>query len=189
MRKINGIYVPGIGDENPRGQDAALRLYRPFGIHVAYHPVGWREGDFRPKLGELLDHIDSLSGRVALLGSSAGLSAVLHAYDQRPDKICAVVGICGKVQNIDTSSDFRYKENPALKQAHDDLPSVIDRLPDDKDFILSWRPLQDSVVPPADTRIEGAHNWLFPSVHHALSIGAILTAAAPLTSAFIRKHS
>jgi len=103
MEKINGIYVPGLGDFQALGQDEAVAGWsKKYGIDFLYHPVNWASTEpFAKKLDKLTEIIDGLykdSGKVALMGSSAGASAVLNAYAQNPEKVRCVVSICGKIQ-------------------------------------------------------------------------------------------
>ena len=61
MKNMNGIYVPGLGDERAMGQDAAVRDFAKYSIDFAYHPVNWGDKEpWVPKLARLNDHVSEL---------------------------------------------------------------------------------------------------------------------------------
>src|SRR6266542_6900779 len=94
------IYVPGLGDHMPHGQQLVPGYWRLFGVQGHYEPMHWNDKmPFAPKLERLIARIDELApdGPVSLVGSSAGASAVLVAYGARLDKVAGVECICGKI--------------------------------------------------------------------------------------------
>lgn len=195
MKQLAGIYVPGLGDFQTRGEDRLGKLWKAwYGIDLQYHPVRWREGKhFQPKLTDLLKHIDRLykqHGPIALVGSSAGASAVLNAYAKDPTKIRAVVVICGKILHPETISTAFQTENPAFMESFGQLPDNLAKLtPKELDRVLSVQPLYDQTVPVADMVIKGAHHRRQHTVHHSISIGIGLTLASRPLARFIRNQS
>lgn len=172
-REIRAIYAPGLGDEHSRGQDGAVAGWLKYGIDVAYHPVGWGDGEaFAPKLERLVAHIDELyekSGKVALIGSSAGASGVLNAAGMRLEKVSSVTSICGKILNSDlTSPDF--VKNPAFAGSIRALPESLEKLRAAHIPILSVNALWDGRVPTLDTFIEQATRTTLPMAGHVPTI-------------------
>lgn len=192
---IYGIYVPGLGDSNRPGESKLSGLWRRLhGINLNYHPVGWSQGrHFQPKLEDLLAEIDSLHakhGKITLIGTSAGASAVLNAYARRPDKISSVVVICGKIQNPQGIGPAYRKSNPAFIESMDILAASLDSLtPKQLQNVLSRIPLLDEVVPLKDMRIPGANHKRQFTVLHSVSIVLGLTAFSYPAARFIKRLS
>lgn len=196
MRKrLHGIYVPGLGDDRLRGQDKLSRLWVPkHGIELECHAVGWAKGQhFAPKLNALLAAIDDTYehyGRVPLVASSAGASAVLNAFARRQDKVSSVSVLCAKIHNAQTISEEYQRANPAFMESLAMLPASLAALDTEAlDRVQSIRPWQDSTVPPEDMIIEGAHMQRQHSVHHAGSIAIGLSLASGRIARFIRSHA
>lgn len=169
------LYVPGLGDQRPHGQDMVPRLWQIFGVRGHFVQMHWGDkGSFAAKLERLLAKIDELAvdgNRVSLVGVSAGASMVLVAYAARPDKVAGVVCICGKINHPETVEPWRYTENPAFKASLAELQRVLPKLgPRERARIMSIRPLRDGVVPVADTLIPGTAGKVIPSVGHVFSI-------------------
>lgn len=87
MSALTIIYVPGLFDRTRfllSAQWAALRLWRPLGARVRMFTVGWAgEIAWEERLAALIAMIDARHERgetVALVGASAGASAVLGAF-------------------------------------------------------------------------------------------------------------
>ncbi len=192
LKKISLIYIPGLGDDKSRGQDKVIQLFRLWGMRVTYFPVNWGyPGDFESRFNELLVKIDQLSanGRtVALIGASAGASAVLNAFAARKEKVARVVLICGKVDHLDHINASYYSQNPRFKGSVDLLGKSLDNLDqDNRRKILSLRPYVDPVVPPADTIIGGATNKRVLSIGHSTTIAYCLTVGMFRIASWIRK--
>lgn len=195
MKTLYGIYVPGLGDSN-RPREARLSGFWRAVHHIdlQYHPVLWDKGnDFQSKLNKLVAHIDRLyeqHGKVALVGTSAGASAVLNAYAQRPDMVRAVVIICGKVQNPGGIGPSYRRNFPAFIQSMDMVQDSLQSLsPAHRQRILSRIPLIDELVPLKDMRISGAQHDRQYTVFHAPSIAIGMTTASRPAARFIRAQS
>lgn len=175
------IYIPGLGDHHSRGQSRIVGLWRLWGVgRSEVIPMLWNRSEtFELKLSRLLAQIDTLSAqgyRVSLVGVSAGASAVIHAYAERPNIVHRVVCVCGKLQHPETVSDSTYQANPAFKESMQLLPASLGRLDSPKRRqILSIRPLADESVPPADTIIPGAQAKTIPAISHTISIAVAIT--------------
>lgn len=193
MQRIAGIYVPGLGDQRAMGQDSAVKDWAKQGIDFEYQPLGWGDGEsFDPKLERLCTSIDRLyetSGKVALMASSAGASAVLNAYISRPDKVRCVVSICGKIQNPVTLRTIDFKQNPAFEESLKRLPRTLEQFsPSQLDTVLSVHSLYDRRVPVADTKIPGAHEMTIPMVGHVASIAFALAFSKRRIAEFIHSR-
>ncbi len=188
------IYVPGLGDAKAHGQESLTKLWRVFGVRGHYVPMRWAEGKaFGPKLQRLLDKIDELAkdgDEVSLIGTSAGVSAVLIAFAQRKSKISGVACICGKINNIDAVNPSYYRVNPAFKPALAELQEVLPTLsPLDRYRVMSIHPLFDDVVPVADTTIRGAREKAIWTRGHAFSIFVALTLFMPSIMRFLKHQT
>lgn len=187
------IYVPGLSDHRSFKQNRAIQFWRLWGATPHYSPVHWADKEaFTPKLARLVAQIDELAkeGTVTLVGSSAGASAVLHAYAERPNTVRGVVYICGKINNPQTVSPATNAENPAFQQSLASLAGTLQKLnAGQRAHILSVRPKADSVVPIADTKIDGVHEKILPTTGHAFSIFYAILFAGPAIVRFLKNQA
>jgi pimeloyl-ACP methyl ester carboxylesterase len=177
---IEGLYVPGLGDHNARGEDRAMAMWRRRGVNLHYAPIFWREGDsFMPKLQNLQDQIDEMfdsNGPLALVGSSAGASAILNAAANRPGKVSSIVTVCGKIYHPETLPPADFINNPAFQESLEMLPHSLDILEEThRDRTLCIAPMWDGRVPVQDALID----WAQP--HRILTIGHVVSIAAAVT--------
>lgn len=182
--------MPGLGDAKAFMQPNVLRAWRLYGLHVHYFPLGWADKEaFEPKLKRILSKIDELTAqdkKVALIGISAGASAVINAYVERKDKISSLVYICGKIQNPQTVHERTFQQNPAFKDSMKMLENSLGQLSEsDKQKMLSMRPISDSTVPVADTKLHGVREKVIFSFGHLLSIAVAITLVSWTISNFI----
>jgi len=192
MNKLHVIYVAGLGDNRSYGQAIAIKLWRVFGVHGHYHAIGWSEGDFTPKLEKLLVEIDDYVARghqVALLGFSAGASAVLNAFSARKDTIAAVVCISGFIQEnrMTDTSQWRHRtfaESVALLHANLKTFTI-----QDKRHILTVYPAQDKRVSHTDATVSGVNEIRTPAKGHVQSIAYALTIGAFSISKYMKKQA
>jgi len=186
----HAIYIPGLGDKRPYGQNIAIQLWRFFGITPHYFPLGWNKPEgYSTKQNRLIQKIETLSKNgdvVSLVGVSAGASAALNAYAQS-NKISKTILISGKINNADTISPKFFLENPDFKQSMQLVKVSLQKLPLNKvSNIMSTHPWRDQTVPILDTIVDGAKEKTLPGWSHATGIffGAIFGAAS--ISRFIR---
>lgn len=153
---LNVIYVPGLGDKRPYGQAFITKFWRLVGLRVHYFALNWADGEaYEPKFKRLLAKIDSFD-KVALVGVSAGASAVLNAFAVRPHLV-GIVCISGKIKNPQTIHPRRFELNPAFKESVFGVQTSLKKLkPTDRRRIMSIHPLYDQTVPIKDTFINGA---------------------------------
>lgn len=192
-KNIHVIYIPGLGDGKPRGQNLAIKLFRLFGIKAHYFTFGWANSDtFEDKLSKLLILIDELhnkGAKVHLFAASAGASAALNAFSKRQAEISSVSLVCGKVGNLNGINPSYFKKNPNFGTSIKMLTLGLSSLKEaDRAKIMSIRPLRDSVVPPKDTIIEGAKNIKSFTFGHSTTIAHYLTVGLPRIVWWIRKN-
>jgi predicted alpha/beta hydrolase family esterase len=193
MKMHHVIYVPGLGDAKPQGQQLVTELWRPLGVRGHYVPMHWAVDEpWQTKLERLLQAIDELSksGTVSLVGTSAGASAVLQAYERRRTTVAGVVCICGKINNVEAVNPDYYTENPSFKDALAWLQKALPKLSAaDCAHILSIHPLWDGVVPVQDTVIPGAQERTILAAGHAFSIFVTLVFGAPSFMRFLKRQA
>lgn len=190
MLKHHAIYVPGLGDQNTRGQDAAVNSWQKQGVKAHYFALGWADGkSFAPKFDRLLVKIDELINQgnsVSLVGSSAGASAVINAYAKRPE-VHAVILISGKINNPESIGRKIYDLNLAFKDSVYMVKESLARLrPEQIKRIMSIHPLYDGYVPVADTIIPGAVEKRVLVVGHVFGIFYTLAFRKKLITSFIK---
>lgn len=183
MKQHHIIYVPGILDDIYHAQSLALATWRLHGVHGHCHPVPWAgKEDWQPKFHRLLDEIDRYKAAghdVSLIGASAGASAILNAYAERPGSIKGLVYICAKINAPETVSKKTYAENPAFKTSLELLQSNLKKLkPADKARMLSLYSPTDNTVPYAATVIDGVQERKLPALRHGRAIMYSITIGA-----------
>jgi len=186
------IYVPGLGDANPRAQRLLIRTWRVWGVKPLLFQMNWGDGEaFAPKLRRLLKLIDdevSKGRKVSLVGASAGAGAVINAFAARKDKIQGVVCICGKVNNPETIGPRYSTGNKAFVDSARQVQFSLDKLDFDADRtrIESRYAIFDPIVSQSDSEIAGAHNRTVPTVGHSITIASQLLFGAPSFLRFLK---
>ena len=194
MKRNVVIYIPGLGDDKPRGQKLALNLLKIFKIKPYYFAIGWADQNtFDAKLEHLLSLVDKLhenGHKINILAASAGASAALNLFAERRKEISSISLICGKVNNLDKIGKEYYEKNPNFKDSVELLPRSLAKLNlEDRAKIMSIRPVRDPVVPPKDTIIEGAKNIQSFTFGHLSTIAHYLTVGLPRIIWWIKKNS
>lgn len=146
---------------------------------------------FIPKLEQIVQKIDELTAKgclVSLVGQSAGGSAVINAFIERPDKVVGVVNITGRL---------RSPGQPSLEEASSGSPAFADsvrrcesKLPnltnEQRKRIMTIRPSIDKVVPSESVAVEGATNIVSPVRGHSLGGAYIATMKTSAWMKFLR---
>ena len=195
VRRIQAvIYVPGLGDGRVGSQQLAVKLWRYQGVEPHLVQMNWADNEaFAPKLQRILDLIDQLHEQgktVSLVGASAGGSAVMHAYAERPDRVQGVVLLCGKIRNRNNVSHQTYSHNVAFQQSMDYIKEDLARLGKaERRRVLSLRAFMDESVPAPDTQLEGIKTGHILAIGHALGIAVGLTLASPRVLNFLKRRS
>ena len=126
------------------------------------------------KLNRLVSTIDrhvKAGKTLSLIGESAGASAVINALGIRSRSLRTVILLCGKTQYPDRVAAYRYRQNPALRQALIASSHIINQLTNEqKEKLLNLHPILDPVVPVSETKIPNVKNSVMPTFGHALSI-------------------
>ena len=193
--KLHIVYIPGLGDRMPWLvwlQKLALRAWVSPSVKCSVFTFGWSGNDkFNDRLDDLNQHIKTkvkVGHEVVLVGSSAGASAALAAYAEHPEKVRAVVLICGKIHDVPAIPEPLLDYNNVFEEALELLPKKLEKLSDDKrDHILSMRTKADPIVPEEDTLIRGAHHFAMPMVGHVVGIAYALITQRSRVLRFARR--
>jgi pimeloyl-ACP methyl ester carboxylesterase len=185
MKKpLHLIYIPGILDNLYHIQSTAVRTWRLSGAHGHCHEMPWLGPEsYEVKFQRLLGEIDKHAAKghdVALIGASAGASAVLNAYVAQPDKIKGVVLLCAKVNYPETVSQKTYARNPAFKESLEQLQTNLTKLTvRQKERILSYYSPADGTIPYEGSIIPGVQDRRLPALKHGRAIIYGITFGAP----------
>ena len=194
-QRLYVIYVPGVGDSRPDLQRKLVKTWNLWGVDAELFQINWAENiAWDVKLSRLLNRIDELlssNRKVALVGASAGGSAVVNAYAARKNDISGIVTICGKLKNSSDIGPKYYNTNPPLVDSvagsEKALPSLTNQ---DKNRILTRRALFDEVVTTkSDSMVVGANNQISPTAIHSLTIGFQLIFGAPSFLRFLKHQN
>lgn len=194
-KRLHVIYVPGVGDTNPEIQRWAVNLWKWWGVDAELFQIKWAENaEWQTKLASLLSRIDELKAKdksVALVGASAGGSAVINAYAARKTNIAGVVTLCAKLKNpSDIGPKYRNANPPLIASVTDSDKALLAFDAEDRARILTRRALYDEVVTTkTDSMVEGARNQIIPTPFHALTIGLQLIFGAPGFLRFLKRQN
>lgn len=185
MKHLNNttiIYIPGLFDQVKwveALQRRAVKLWQKYGCSPETFTVGWSDtGEFDPRLDALCDRIVELRSEgkdVALVGASAGASAVVGALARLGNEVSASVLICGKIHRPHAIPEVVFDLNEVFEDALDDVDGEVERLPEEVlSRMMSLRAFRDGIVPPRDSVIRGAKNVRMPVLGHVPGIGFAL---------------
>lgn len=192
-QQLHVIYVPGILDDIYHAQSTIVRFWRFSGVHGHCHEMPWFGPEsYEPKFQRLLDEVDRHAAQghaVALVGASAGASAVLNAYVARPDKIRGVVLLCPKINYPETVSQKTYDKNPAFKQSLMQLQANLAKLTarQKAECILSYYSPADGTVPYEASVIPGVQQKSLPAFRHPRAIIYGISFGAPGFIRFLKR--
>lgn len=167
------IFIPGLGDNTFPNTNKFYTgfINRPLGfrhrdvkVHI-FRPEWNTENTFNPKLERLLKVIDGLTEQghvVSLVGQSAGGSAAINAFANRPDKINGVVIVAGRLrsgENVSPTLEKAAKKSKALEDSVLSFEKIEPNLtPEQRKRVMTITMLDDKVVPPSTVPIEEATN-------------------------------
>jgi hypothetical protein len=177
------IVIPGLGNGVVK-HIWATKHWRRYGIVPHVFDAQWKieEPDFESKFKRALALIDSLTSpntKISLVGNSAGSSFALNLFGKRKHIIHRVVINGGRVRTGDwpwftfvqaTNSSPSFKTSVLLSEIAEHKLST-----DDRNKILTLRPIFDEVVPPWTVPIQRATNEVTLSIEHAITIGLNMT--------------
>ena len=178
------IFIPGLGDRKNLLSSILKWFWGGKEFEAEIFLFGWNapESALREKQKRLLERIEELTRQgyqISLVGISAGGSAAINAFLERPEIVRQSINVCGRLYVGEGTI-------PSLKKASRRHPvfaaSVKDcegRLQDASHEvlarILTIRPvLYDGAVPLSTMIVEGAVNAKILCMLHLFSIPAIL---------------
>lgn len=177
--------MPGIGDDAKGLQGTLIKKWRLYGVKSELHEMPWMDQKpFAAKLQQLLARIDELKQQghiVSLVGASAGAGAAINAFAARPDVVCGVVCIAGKVNNPQSIGQNYRRLSPAFIESALQVQFSLDALDDGnlRRRIMSRFALFDPVVPREDSIVLGGINKTVPTIGHSITIAEQLAIGAP----------
>lgn len=191
-KKLYVLYIPGLGDANVSGQKLAIRTWRLWGVKAEVLQMHWDDTEaWESKLKRLTSRIEALTAQaeqVALVGASAGASAVINAYATHKSQLVGCVLVAGKVNHPAAIGTTYHQNNPAFVESAYACEKALATLADsDRTRILSRYGMLDEIVPKKDSRIDGARNQMVPTFEHALTIAAQIVFGAPTFLRFLKK--
>ena len=175
------IYIPGLGDDNPKAQRLVVRLWSIYGYKGQLVQMSWDDQvSWSVKFGRITKAIElaQLSGRhkVALVGASAGATAAINAYTARPDNVAAVITIAGKINRPETLGPKYRTENPSFIASITEAQNSLKKLKvEDKQKILCIYSDRDGLVASEDSIVDGAASFKTRVPHHPFVIAWFLT--------------
>ena len=178
MMKSHVILVPGLADRKGIMDYLTRSWKKDVVVHI--HPAPWEDmkpfGHKLEMLLKLIDHCAKHSGKVSLIGVSAGGSLVMNAFCHKKAKIHRVINICGRLRegkNVSPTLDTAIKGHPSFKNSVLLCEKGLSKLTSlDKAKIMTIRALFDGTVPTSTTPIVGAINITIPFAFHIFAIGA-----------------
>lgn len=190
-RRLHLLYVPGLGDGRITGQQTAVATWKLWGVSSEVCQMNWADKEpWQPKFERLLAKIDTASAEgkhVALVGASAGASAVINAYAARQGIILGCVLIAGKVNRPEAIGQHYHSRDPAFITSAYECKKSLDQLGGaSRKRIVSLYALADETVYKPDSRVPGAVNRIVPTIGHALTIGSQLVLGAPYFIHFLK---
>jgi pimeloyl-ACP methyl ester carboxylesterase len=194
MKIHDVIYIPGLGDANPRAQRGLVATWRLWGVRPQLFHINWGNGEaFTPKLERLLALIDENLAQghtVSLVASSAGAGAAINAFAGRKGRLNGVVCIAGKINSPETIGPRYSTGNPAFVGSARQVQFSLDKLDFDTDRsrILSRYAMFDPVVPRRDSQVAGGRNRTVLSFGHSITIATQLLFGAPSFLRFLKAH-
>jgi hypothetical protein len=192
MKIHDVIYIPGLGDVNPRTQRGLIATWRLWGVRPQLFHINWGDGEaFAPKLERLLALIDDIAAKghtVSLVASSAGAGAAINAFAARKKQINGVVCIAGKVNNPDTIGPRYSDGNPAFVESARQVQFSLDKLDFDteRSRIQSRYAIFDPVIPQRDSEVAGGQNKTVLGIGHSATIATQLLFGAPSFLRFLK---
>jgi pimeloyl-ACP methyl ester carboxylesterase len=162
------VIVPGLGDDGRVYQWVTRNWPQGHGLTPHIHLAQWKKDEsFDYKLLKLTDKIDDLleTGRVSLIGISAGGSMVINASAIR-DEVDKTVCVCSRLR-MDDDRRVEARWPKAFVQAVIMCQARVKRLNSDRlTDTLTLRALFDEIVPDQVSTIPGAVNEKLPYPLH-----------------------
>lgn len=189
------IYVPGLGDGMPwlvLLQKMVLGFWRAHFVRIEVVMMHWSEPTpIGPRFDRLLKRIDTLHARgkkVSLVGTSAGVSAVISALVLRSEKVSGVVTICGKIQG--EIPETIEELNPSFAESLDMLSRSLKKLsPELRKRVMTIYSSLDAIVPPEQAVIKGAKQYEAKALGHNPTCAYVLLFKSRMIIKFLKSAS
>lgn len=194
MKRLYVLYIPGLSDENITLQAKAVNVWRWFGVKPDIIQMHWSDAEpWNDKFARVLHRIDTAHAKgydVALVGASAGATAVINTYAVRQTEVVGCVLIAGKVNHPETIGKQYLKSAPRFVEAASTTPDALASLSAAAlKRINSRYALLDTVVSRSDSRIPGSRNTPLWLIGHSVTIALQLTVGAPRFLAFLKRQA
>lgn len=184
MTKLNHIIIiPGLGNR-VAPHIWASKGWKKYGIIPHVFDAKWKieEYGFDEKFIRALRLIDSLDKKdykISIIGNSAGSSFAINLFGARKKIIHRTIINCGRVRDGDWPW-FTFNQATALSPSFKEsvlMAQEVERTftGEDRNKILTLRPLFDEVVPHFTVPIEGAVNKTVWTIGHSLTIALNMT--------------
>lgn len=171
------IVVSGLGDHDWRWS----KYGNWDGIKMVKFETKWKSAEnYSNKLKRLVKLINSKQV-VSLLGTSAGGSLVINAWERSKKRVKKVVIVCGRLKRGSIKGwqgfETQTKSCPAFAESVVNCERIINKLSaNDRKLMMTIRAgWGDELVPRETATIDGARNETVPCWGHGLSIGLVLT--------------
>lgn len=183
------IIVPGLNGDTNNIYRLTRKWPEKYGLNPVMASIDWKDGeDFEPKLRRLTSLIDRFADQgdtISLVGCSAGGSGVMNAFVERKDVITCVVNNGGFLRPGTAKGLRSFEQRTAFSPAFGESILRFSELeptltPEDREKILTVRPLFDELVPPETVVISGAMNTTVPMLGHVLGLALALVKYDPV---------
>lgn len=181
MKEVSFILVPGLNDRKPLFRWFYSELcnhWNRAGMDCVVAPIDWEDDDTfaakKERLALLITAKQKRGRRVVLVGVSAGASLVIATYGSQPKGILAVVSIGGLLALAHEPHEVAYSNRSWYVAAKTCEKVIAKMTAAQKQKVLTFSPLRDSVIDPARQKIKGVRNRRLPSIGHVTSIAFCL---------------
>ena len=195
MKKQHILIIPGLGDDRWALKFQTRKWEVKYNIVPHVWVFGWQatNSTFEKQLRITQEEVNSLVakyGKISLLGTSAGGSAVINLYSNNKDKIEKVICVCARLKNANVT------QRPYLPKKKLDLfiesiktceKNIARLTSNDKKKIMTIRPIYDDVVPVRTMSIDRATNYKIFGLQHILNIYLAVTWRSKIIADFIKR--
>ena len=169
-------------------------IWKRNGIDIIFFESKWKSDEnYQTKLDRLLKLIDekSKNNKVSLIGTSAGGSLVINAFNQRKENVNKIITVCSRLKK---GEDFGFRGFTKRTEKYLSFKeSVLNSEKNINDFSLEERQqimtihalFGDDLVPKNTSTINGSNNRIVPTSEHLFSIWSSLTWYSKLLIKFV----
>ena len=178
MKKLSIIYIPGLGDSYDGLRQYALKKWASQEREIIFVPMLWDDKTelFSHKLDRIHDAIQGSSGKVILVGESAGAATALVAMHQFGRDVAQVITLAGKNHGAEDVQISLYRRHPAFREAMVRADKVVEGLSQTKkNAIKIFYSEHDYTVRPKYSLIDGVAHYKVFGLGHGMTISLLLT--------------